>query len=69
MVGVDLARIPVRDLVFVVWAGIEELGMLIQDIPRAGSSRFLGIQGLGMLIQDIPMDLLAQTKQFKQFNE
>ena len=65
----DLARISVRDLVFVVWAGIEERGMLIQDIPGARSSRFLGIQGLGMLIQDIPMDLLAQTKQFKQFNE
>ncbi len=65
----DLARISVRDLVFVVWAGIEERGMLIQDIPGARSSRFLGIQGLGMLIQDIPMDFLVLTGQLNQRNE
>ncbi len=69
MVGVDLARIPVRDLVFVVWAGIEELGMLIQDIPEAGSGRFLGIQGLRMLLQDIPMDFLVLTDQLNEKNE
>ena len=64
-----MARISVRDLVFVVWAGIEELGMLIQDIPEAGSSRFLGIQELGMLIQRNFMDLLAPTKELTELNE